>query len=80
MAPSGDFLAYRQAMPVAMPTPFMTTADLHLRDLGSVYDPVLHGVSGGLAELFPPIHDLQRPETETEGKAAGERDELAAHN
>ena len=63
-----------------MPTAFTATAGLHPRDLGSVYDPVLHGVAGGLAELFPPIHNSQRPEVEVAGEAARENNELAAQN
>lgn len=61
-----------------MSTAFAATAGLHPRDLGSVYDPVLHGVAGGLAEPFPPIHNSQRPEVEGASESARENAELAA--
>ncbi|GAA0262332.1 hypothetical protein LNAOJCKE_5274 [Methylorubrum aminovorans] len=63
-----------------MPTAFTATAALHLRDLRSVYDPVLHGVAGGLADLFPPIHNLHRPEAEVAVEAAMENNEWTAQN
>lgn len=63
-----------------MPTAFTATAALHPRDLGSVYDPVLHGVAGGLADLFPPIHNLHRPEAEGAAEVARENNELTAQN
>lgn len=65
-------------MPEVMPTAFAATAGLHPRDLGSVHDSVLHGVAGGLAELFPPIHNSQQPEVEVASEAARENNELAA--
>lgn len=63
-----------------MPTAFTTTVALHPSDLGSDYDPVLHGVAGGLAELFPLIHNSQRPEVEGAGEVSSENNDLAARN
>ncbi|KQT58489.1 hypothetical protein ASG52_21820 [Methylobacterium sp. Leaf456] len=63
-----------------MPVAFTTTPAFHPHDLGSDYDAVLHGVAGGLAELFPPIHNSQRPEVEAAGEAATVDHELDARN
>ena len=51
------------------------TAALPPIDLGSAYDPVLHGVAGGLADLFPPVHNPQRSEAPLQGEGIEESDE-----
>lgn len=64
-------------MSEVVPARFESAATSYLRDLGSTYDPVLHGVAGKLADLFPPIHNSQRSEIEDQVRAEA-RDEAAA--
>ncbi|TXN20934.1 MULTISPECIES: hypothetical protein [Methylobacterium] len=42
------------------------------RSFGSSFDPLLNGVSQGLAALFPPIENTRRPVFEDEGACANE--------
>ncbi len=61
------------------PARFVSAANPHVCDLGSAYDAVLHGVAGKLADLFPPIHNPQRSETEAPDQMRDEaREEVAA--
>ncbi|WP_342152809.1 hypothetical protein [Methylorubrum sp. SB2] len=66
-------------MSEVVPACFESAANPHVRDLGSAYDAVLHGVAGKLADLFPPIHNSQRSEIETRDQVRDEaREEVVA--
>ncbi|GLS43822.1 hypothetical protein [Methylobacterium brachythecii] len=44
----------------------LTKTELDERSFGSPFDPLLHGVAQGLANLFPPIETVRLPQSEEE--------------